>query len=243
MKKIIALILAVIMVFSMTSVSYAADTTVGTETSVSTIDNYMDYLERKLEGENFFVQLIARLVIIGVMLGFIKIEDFEAWFDNTAPDTDTDNGDDNTTEDNNTNIDWEDGTELNLYSKQSLPYTDENTGITFDKIFIIKEHYDDMYNGKYYKYKYTLYFEGNSNGYNISRDVWYNFYTFSTNPNISEQGEFGFGVGNAQSGIYGYPDMNGSADGNGKIIGKMTRYLNVDYDTYYISVIEDNSGC
>lgn len=148
MKKIIALFLAVIMMFSMTSVSYAADTTVGTETSVNTIDNYMDYLEEKLEGENFFVQLIARLVIIGVMLGFIKVEDFEAWFDNTAPDTDTDAEVDNDkpTEDNNTNTDWEDGTEVTLHHAQALPYTEGDVTITDVKV--TKEHYDglDKYN-------------------------------------------------------------------------------------------------
>lgn len=156
MKKIVALILAVIMMFSMTSVSYAADKTVGTETSVNTIDNYMDYLEEKLEGENFFVQLIARLVIIGVMLGFIKVEDFEAWFDNTAPDTDTDAEVDNDkpTEDNNTNSDWEDGTEVTLHHAQALPYTED--GVTITDIKVTKEHYDGLENNRIVNCKYNI---------------------------------------------------------------------------------------
>lgn len=162
MKKIIALFLAVIMMFSMTSVSYAADTTVGTETSsTTTIDNYMDYLETKLEGENFFVQLIARLVIIGVMLGFIKIEDFEAWFDNTAPDTDTEvDNDEPTADDNNTNTDWEDGAEVKLHHSQSLPFI--SNGATITDIKVVKEHYNNYYSNSYYLYKYTITTEATS---------------------------------------------------------------------------------
>ena len=170
MKKIIALILTVIMMFSMTSVSYATDTATGAETSVNTIDNYMDYLEEKLEGENFFVKLIARLVIIGVMLGFIKIEDFEAWFDNTAPDTDTDTDTDididkPTVDDSNTNTDWEDGTELTLHHAQSLPYT--QAGVTINSIKITKEHCDELNSDNVIcKYKYNITIEGNAPNYN-----------------------------------------------------------------------------
>ena len=161
MKKIIALFLAVIMMFSMTSVSYAANTTVGTETSATTtIDNYMDYLETKLEDSNIFIKLIARLVIIGVMLGIIKVEDFEAWFDNTTPDTDTDTevDDDKPTLDDNTSTDWEDGAEVKLHSSQTLPYT--KNGVTITDIKMTKEHYNNDYYGSYYLYKYNVTIEG-----------------------------------------------------------------------------------
>lgn len=132
MKKIIALLLSLIMMFSMTSVSYATDGVISTESSVTTIDNYMDYLETKLEDENFFIRLIARLVIIGVMLGFIKVEDFEDWFENTSPETDSDTS----------SPDWEDGTEVMLHQDQSLPYT--KRGVTITDIKITKEHYDGI---------------------------------------------------------------------------------------------------
>lgn len=163
MKKIIALILAVIMMFSMTSVSYAADATVLAETSsTATIDNYMDYLETKLESGNIFVKLIARLVIFGVMLGLIKVEDFEAWFDNTAPDTDTDTGVDNDKPvvDDNTSTDWEDGTEVKLHPSQKLPYT--QNGVTITDIKVTKEHYNNIPNeyDSYYLYKYNITVEG-----------------------------------------------------------------------------------
>ena len=161
MKKIIAFILSVIMMFSMTSVSYAADTASGPEATTTTIDNYMDYLEEKLEGENFFVKLIARLVIVGVMLGFIKIEDFDAWFDNTAPDTDNDVEGDKPTQDDSANADWEDGTELKLHPSQSLPYTEN--GVTITDIKITKEHCDELRENYYgrpvvqkYRYKITV---------------------------------------------------------------------------------------
>lgn len=169
MKKIIALFLAVIMMFSMTSVSYAANTTVGTETSATTtIDNYMDYLETKLEDSNIFIKLIARLVIIGVMLGIIKVEDFEAWFDNTTPDTDTDTEVDNDKPavDDNTSTDWEDGAELNLYNKEDLPLYDINkTGASITKIKITKERYNEYKNnylGRPVKqnYRYKIVLEG-----------------------------------------------------------------------------------
>ncbi len=160
MKKIIALILAVIMMFSMTSVSYAADTAVGTETSVSTIDNYMDYLEEKLEddGTNFFVKIVIRVVIIFVFIGFIDVEDFDDWFENTTPDIDTDTDNDNTTEDNNSNNDWVDGTEVKLHHSQALPYT--QNGITITDIKITKEHYNNYWFNNYFLYKYTITVEG-----------------------------------------------------------------------------------
>ena len=175
MKKIIALILAVIMMFSITSVSYATDTTVGAETSTTTtIDNYMDYLETKLEGENFFVQLIARLVIIGVMLGFIKIEDFEAWFDNTAPDTDAGTDSDKPTEDNNTNSDWEDGTEVTLHHAQALPYT--GYGVTITDIKVTKEHFDGLdENNNIINCKYNFEIHGNCPEYKDSDYIYIAF--------------------------------------------------------------------
>lgn len=175
MKKVIALILAIIMMFSMTSVSYAVDNTVTTQTSsvvatnensVSKIDNYMDYLEAKLDDRNtnFFVKIIVKLVIIGVMLGIINVKDFDEWFENTAPDTDTDNSGSNPPTDSSTDKDWEDGTELKLYRGQSLPYTKGRVTIT--EIKITKEHYNGYwvnYAGREVaqKYRYTITIKGN----------------------------------------------------------------------------------
>ena len=155
----------------MTSVSYAVDNTVTTQTSsvvatnedsVSKIDNYMDYLEAKLDDRNtnFFVKIIVKLVIIGVMLGIINVKDFDEWFENTAPDTDADNSGSNPPTDSSTDKDWEDGTELTLHSSQSLPYTRNGTTIT--DIKVIKEHYNDYQDERYYLYKYTVTIEASS---------------------------------------------------------------------------------
>lgn len=175
MKKVIALVLAIIMMFSMTSVSYAVDNTVSTQTlsvvaanenSVSKIDNYMDYLEAKLDDQNtnFFVKIIVRLVIIGVMLGIINVKDFDEWFENTAPDTDTDNSGSNPPTDSSTNKDWEDGTELTLHPAQSLPYT--QNGVTITNIKITKEHHDGLdSNNRICNYKYNVEIEGTISDY------------------------------------------------------------------------------
>lgn len=205
MKKIIALILAVIMMFSMTSVSYAADTAVGTETSATTtIDNYMNYLEEKLEddGTNFFVKIVIRVVIIFVFIGFIDVEDFDDWFENTAPDIDTDTDNDNTTEDNNSNNDWVDGTEVKLHHSQALPYT--QNGITITDIKITKEHYNNIAEGDNLRnYKYNVFIEGKSEknisdlnptlsfdnsdiSYRLSRSLFFNDYNFT----INDEGDF-----------------------------------------------------
>ena len=198
MKRVIALVLAIIMMFSMTSVSYAVDNTVTTQTasvvatnenSVSKIDNYMDYLEAKLDDQNtnFFVKIIVRLVIIGVMLGIINVKDFDEWFENTAPDTDTDNSGSNPPTDSSTDKDWEDGTELTLHSSQSLPYTRNGTTIT--DIKVIKEHYNDYYqHGNYYLYKYTITIEASSeDGYAL---LGFDGGSYSHSINLSENTGF-----------------------------------------------------
>lgn len=227
MKKIIALILAVIMMFSMTSVSYATDTTVGTETSATTtIDNYMDYLETKLEGENFFVQLIARLVIIGVMLGFIKIEDFEAWFDNTAPDTDTEvDNDEPTADDNNTNTDWEDGTEVTLHHAQALPYTEGDVTITDVKV--TKEHCDVLneYN-KIVTYKYNFEIRGKYSDYKESSYLYLEF--------VLEKSPYSYGFS-----TYGERDCFEFAD-DGTFVFRATKYS--EYDSSRFTFTDISSG-
>ena len=159
----------------MTSVSYAVDDTVSTQTSsvaanensVSKIENYMDYLEAKLDDQNtnFFVKIIVRLVIVGVMLGIINVKDFDEWFENTAPDTDTDNSGSNPPTDSSTNKDWEDGTELTLHPAQSLPYT--QNGVTITNIKITKEHHDGLdSNNRICNYKYNVEIEGTIPNYN-----------------------------------------------------------------------------
>lgn len=187
MKKIIALLLSLVMMFSMTSVSYATDSAVSTQSSVMTIDNYMDYLETKLEGENFFIRLIARLVIIGVMLGFIKVEDFEDWFENTSPKTDNDS----------MSSDWEDGAEVMLHQAQSLPYTEY--GVTITNIKITKEHYDGIseYAG-IVTCKYDIEIYGSCPDYDNEKNLYISL--------ILENAHYGFGLSNYEHDFEIYDD-------------------------------------
>lgn len=221
MKKIIAFILSVIMMFSITSVSYAADTASGAEATTTTIDNYMDYLEEKLEGENFFVKLIARLVIVGVMLGFIKIEDFDAWFDNTAPDTDNDVEGDKPTQDDSTNADWEDGTELKLHHAQSLPYTEN--GVTITNIKITKEHCDELSGNIICKYKYNLIIEGIAPDYIEGTEM---------SIFIAFENQHGFVPGFYSEGRYANGEF--TIDENGNFIMTTSKLLETDSDRYSI---------
>ena len=158
MKKLLAVILAIVMMFSMTSVSFANETAETGET-VATIDNYVDYLEDKLEDTetNIFVKMLVKIVLVFIHFGFIKPEDFEDWFENTVPETE-----ENSTEEKNDSDtpDWEDGTELELYYPQSLPYTER--GVTFTDIKVTKEHCNELIGYKVYTYKYTATFKGNS---------------------------------------------------------------------------------
>ncbi len=155
MKKLLALFLVIVMMFSMTSVSYASNT----ETSSTKIETYMSYLEEKLDTGNLFVRFVAKIVIFGIMLGFIKVEDFEDWFDNMSPDTDTNI-------DNTNKSDWEDGTELTLFHTQSLPYTKSfdyyENDITIKDITITKEHYNNTYSNMIFNYKYYITINGSS---------------------------------------------------------------------------------
>lgn len=178
MKKIIAIVLAVIMMFSVTAAPHAVGTDASTASPTLTFSNYRDYLEPILEGENFFVQLIARLVIIGVLLGIVDEDYFNRLFDDTTPDnntsTDTDTGADSDTgadtdnntpdiNDDNTSTDWEDGTELMLHPSQSLPIADPDGTITSLKV--TKEHYDGLWENNYGRpvpqmYRYKIEIEG-----------------------------------------------------------------------------------
>ena len=141
MKKLLAMFLAIVMIFSMSSVSFANETATVEETN--TIDNYVDYLEDKLEDTetNIFVKMLVKIVLVFIHFGFIKPEDFEDWFENT-------------------NSDWEDGTELELYYPQSLPYTER--GVTFTDIKVTKEHCNELIGYKEYTYKYTVTIKGSS---------------------------------------------------------------------------------
>ena len=130
-KKVLSLLLAIIMMFSITSVSYAA--TPANDSSATTLSDYIDQLQEKVKNENIFVRIISKVIILCVNLGFMQIEDFEEWVDRFAPITDN----------NNT----EDITELKLDSSQSLPYTEGN--ITIKNMKIIKEDYDGTYINKH----------------------------------------------------------------------------------------------
>ena len=85
MKKLLAVILAIVMMFSMTSVSFANETSTVVEPE-NTIDNYVNYLEDKLEDTetNIFVKVLAKIVLVFIHFGFIKAEDFEEQ-DTAAP--------------------------------------------------------------------------------------------------------------------------------------------------------------
>lgn len=169
MKKLLAVILAIVMMFSMTSVSFANETSAVDEPT-NTIDNYVDYLEEKLNDTetNIFVKLLVKIVLVFIHFGFIKPDDFEDWFENTVPETE-----ENSTEEKNDSDtpDWEDGTELTLYHTQSLPYA--KNGITITDIKITKEHYNGLRNDIPQMYKYVLEAEGFIDNYNSEYPPYY----------------------------------------------------------------------
>ncbi len=161
MKKLLAVVLAIVMMFSMSSVSFANETVTVEETN--TIDNYVDYLEDKLENTetNIFVKMLVRIVLVFVHFGFIKAEDFQDWFDNTAPE----DKEENTTTGNtgnkpDTSDEWEDGTELELYHVQSLPIVDESGEAIITDISVSKHHVDKEIAGTIHRYTYVIHLKG-----------------------------------------------------------------------------------
>jgi len=161
MKKLLAVILAIVMMFSMTSVSFANEASTVVEPE-NTIDNYVDYLEAKLNDAetNIFVKMLVKIVLVFIHFGFIKPEDFQDWFENTAPEDKEENTTDNTTNKPDTSDEWEDGTELELYYPQSLPYTER--GVTFTDIKVTKERCNELIGYIVYTYKYTVTIKGSS---------------------------------------------------------------------------------
>ena len=158
MKKIIALLLSVIMVFSMTSTTHAVAITTEEKTSNVSIDTYMDYLESKLNDSNLFVRFIAQFMIIGIKLKLIDEDDLKGWFDIKSPDVNDDNNDINDNPDISLDNDFIDGEEVKLYEKQTFPYV--QNGITITNITITKEHCDMLINGDYNPYRSIVKIEG-----------------------------------------------------------------------------------
>ncbi|MBQ1994889.1 MAG: hypothetical protein II237_01705 [Clostridia bacterium] len=160
MKKIIALLLSVIMIFSMTSTAHVVAITTEEKTSNVSIDTYMDYLESKLNDSNLFVRFIAQFMIIGIKLKLIDEDDLKGWFDIKSPDVNDDNNDINDNPDVSLDNDFVDGEEVKLYDKQSFPFV--MNGITITNITITKEDYNDIneQNGYYNPYKYLVKIEG-----------------------------------------------------------------------------------
>ena len=247
MKKIIAILLAFIMMFSMSSATYAVDNTVAKQISsvtvdegksASSIDNYIDYLEAKLNDNNtnFFVRIIVRLVIIGVMLGIIKPKDFDEWFENNVPDADTDKGSDNTTEeDNNTSTNWEDGTELKLYTGRSFPYTQD--GITIKNMKVTKEHYNGYRVNPYgreiaQKYRYAINMEGSIQIDKINCLYYLDFELFSDSKPAGGGHDFCVETRNSCD-----IDSTFTIDDNGNFVFVAYQYnIFEDYDSYFIGL-------
>lgn len=72
--------------------------------------------------------------------------------------------------------DWEDGTTIKLYERQSLPYqcTVGDAVITIKSAEAKKYHYDAEYEGYFEKYKFVYSFTGKIENYNVNRDycIW-----------------------------------------------------------------------
>lgn len=110
MKKVISLLLAVLMVFSVTTVAFAADepessveTTQAPETEVTrepsdvenNITQYLEQLQLKLglKAGKIVVKILIKLVMVGLKLGIINIDTIKGWIgDFTGSDSDADNG-------------------------------------------------------------------------------------------------------------------------------------------------------
>ena len=223
MKKIISLVLVVIMLFPMTSVSFAAEATGNTASSVIiTTDDYLDHLESKLESENFFIRIISRLVIIGIVLGFIDVQDLEDWFNITVPDNGSNNDDDTTEGDKNTNAGWEDGTEVTLHPEQSFPYTKKD--ITVTDIKITKEHCDSISSSGIATCKYNIEIQGNCPGYVDApwSQLLYVVIRFENDPT-----EYKFSYDDSDSGF--------TYKGQGNFEFKCTRYSSYDSNRFMIA--------
>lgn len=151
MKKLIAMFLVVVMMFSMTTIAYAKDA----DTQGQTTSSYMDYLEEKAENGNFFIRFIVKLVIVGVKLGWIKAEDLKGWFENDEPQNDDSPGD--VTVPPLVDEEQEGIVELKLHHSQSLPYT--SNGITITNVKVLRE--DDGYykDDNYFIYRYSIIYE------------------------------------------------------------------------------------
>ena len=149
MKKLVSLVLVVIMLFSVTSMCYAADSI------AITAENYTDYLEEKYDESNIFTKLIIRLIVIGLKFGLLDINILNDWFDD-AP-----NNDEKLPPAQN------DKKELALHNSQTLPITFDNYGLTIKDINITREFYSDIRNVDGYsqvqKYRYLVKIKGNIN--------------------------------------------------------------------------------
>lgn len=234
MKKLLAVILAIVMMFSMTSVSFANE--ISTVKETNTIDNYVDYLEEKIEDTetNIFVKVLAKIVLVFIHFGFIKAEDFEDWFNNTAPENKEENTTDNTTNKPDTSDEWEDGTELKLYEGQTLPVSNKNGIIAINNISVTKEHFDESRNGILQKYKYIIKAEGHIDNYDDMLGYSFSIRYFSDYTN-----EFKGYTLRENNSLTSPINSTFIIDDNGDFVYYCEQYmLYNDYDYFFISEFE-----
>ena len=233
MKKLSAVILAIIMMFSMSTVSFANG--ISTIEETNSIDNYVDYLEDKIEDPetNIFVKMLVKIVLVFVHFGFIKAEDFQDWFENNAPE----DKEVNSTNKPDISDKWEDGTELKPYSSQSFPYSKSCTKfeITISDINIIKEHYEDSRNNFPQKYKYIIKAEGSIDNYAFVEYLKYCSFEIIYLSDYSYENR-GYALRDYNLDII---DSSITIDENGNFIYYCEQYMIYnDYDSFFIRDIE-----
>lgn len=130
--------------------------------------------------------------------------------------------------------DWADGTALSLYEKQVLPYQivsdgyedptygEKGTNSVVTSAQVLKYHYDQMYKGMFYKYKYVAEFSGKIENY-------------EPDPNKSYFLHFGTSGGRYYTvGLY---NNSNQIDEEGNFDCSLTTYSIDDMSSFYLSAL------